>query len=89
MGPGCGGLGAQPGKEEDFKRAASRALEYAALCDIYSINVGAERVPNWAMQAEAEAIRRATGLEHDPSMDSWSSLMWMNQYGYTVDPNNR
>lgn len=199
---GVWGLGAQPGKEQEFRRAASIALEYAALCDIYSINVGAgpvpkgeskercidtyvknliwmseqargmrlklllegvaaERVPDWAMQtmAEANAIRRATGqdrvqlvfdtyqlrwqeqgpltpimdaywehighiqigntpkrfepgvgemdllwlverayakgwqgcvgLEHDPSMDSWSSLMWMNKYGYTVDPKNR
>lgn len=199
---GVQGLGAQPGKEEEFKRAASTALEYAALCDIYSINVGAGpvpegedkqrcvdtyvnnliwmaeqaegirlklllegvaavRIPNWAMQtmAEAEAIRAATGkervqlvfdthqlrwqeqgpltpimdkywdnighiqignapdrfepgvgemdllwlverayakgyegcvgLEHDPSMDSWSSLVWMNKYGYTVDPDNR
>lgn len=199
---GVWGLGAVPGKEDEFKSAASRALEYAALCDIYSINVGAgpvpegedrqryvdtyvenliwmagqaeglrlklllegvaaERVPNWTMQtmAEADAIRRATGqdrvqlvfdtyqlrwqeqgpltpimdeywdhighiqigntpvrfepgvgemdllwlverayakgyegcvgLEHDPSMDTWSSLLWMNKYGYTVDPNDR
>jgi len=199
---GVWGLGAQPGKQDEFRRAAERALEYAALCDIYSINVGAgpvpagedkrrcvdtyvenliwmseqaeglrlklllegvaaERVPNWAMQtmAEADAIRRATGqarvqlvfdtyqlrwqeqgpltpimdeywdhighiqigntpqrfepgvgemdllwlverayakgyqgcvgLEHDASKDTWSSLLWMNKYGYTVDPDNR
>ena len=29
------------------------------------------------------------GLEYDPSMDTWSSLMWANRYGYHVDLSER
>ena len=39
------GLGAQPGKQEEFKRSADLALEYIHHCDFYSINVGAGPIP--------------------------------------------
>ncbi len=42
---GVRGLGAQPGKQDEFRRAADQALEYIAHCDFYSINVGAGPVP--------------------------------------------
>ncbi len=199
---GVWGLGAQPGQEDDFRRAADQALEYITHCDFYSINVGAgtvpegverqrcvdtyiknldyiagqagnhrclfllepvcrHRVPDWAMHTMAEAAEivravgranvglvydtfhlrweeqgpltaimdqywpligyvqignppdrhepgvgeldllylvdraigkgytGAIGMELDPSKDTWSSLTWMNDYGYTVDPQNR
>ena len=199
---GVRGLGAQPGKQDEFRRAADQALDYITHCDFYSINVGAgpvpegesrercvetyienltyiadaagdhrckfllepvtsQRIPDWAMQTMAqardivEAVDRpnvglvydtfhmryeetgtlsdimdeywpligyvqignppgrhepgvgeldliwiakraiekgyggAIGMELDPSMDSWSSLLWMNEHGYTVDPDNR
>ncbi|MBT3808575.1 MAG: TIM barrel protein, partial [Rhodospirillaceae bacterium] len=38
---GVRGLGAQPGKQDEFRRAADQALEYIQHCDFYSINVGA------------------------------------------------
>ena len=192
------GLGAQPGKQEEFKRSADLALEYIHHCDFYSINVGAgpipqgeekqrcldvyienidyistnagnhrckfllepvcaHRIENWPMQKMAEAreivnslgktnvglvydtfhmryeetgtltdimdefwpligyfqignppdrnepgvgeldliwlVRRAIqkgykgaiGMELDPSLDTWSSLLWMNEFGYKVD----
>jgi hydroxypyruvate isomerase len=31
----------------------------------------------------------AIGMELDPSQDTWTSLMWMNRFGYAVDPDNR
>lgn len=196
---GVMGLGAQPGKQDEFQRAADQALEYIQHCDFYSINVGAgpvpgdetrercvetyvenltyiadaagnhrckfllepvtaHRIPNWTMQTMAQArdivtaVNRrnvglvfdtfhmryeesgtlsdimdeywpligyvqignppgrhepgvgeldllwigrraiekgyagAIGMELDPSMDTWSSLMWMNDLGYSVDP---
>ncbi len=199
---GVMGLGAQPGKQDEFRRAAEQALEYIQHCDIYSINVGAGPVPpgesreacvatyienldwiaaasgdhcckfllepvtshrivDWAMQTMAQAreiveavdrpnvglvydtfhmryeetgtlsdimdehwphigyvqignppdrrepgvgeldlvwiaqraidkgYKGAIGMELDPSMDTWSSLMWMNDHGYTVDPDSR
>ena len=42
---GVWGLGAQPGQEDDFRRAADQALDYIVHCDFYSINVGAGTVP--------------------------------------------
>jgi len=199
---GTMGLGAQPGRQDEFRRAADQALEYITHCDFYSINVGAgpvpdgesrercielyienlryiadaagehrckfllepvtaQRIPHWAMQTMAQArdivdqvgrsnvglvydtlhmryeetgtlsdimdefwpqigyvqignppdrhepgvgeldllwlARRAIekgysgaiGMELDPSKDSWSSLMWMNELGYSVDPAQR
>jgi hydroxypyruvate isomerase len=43
---GVWGLGAQPGQEDDFRRAADQALDYITHCDFYSINVGAGTVPD-------------------------------------------
>jgi hydroxypyruvate isomerase len=199
---GVRGLGAQPGKQDEFRRAADQALEYIQHCDFYSINVGAGEMPpgeerqrcvdtyvenldyiagnagghrckfllepvctqraaRWPMKkmAEARAIaeavgrpnvglvydtfhmryeetgtltdimdefwpligyvqignppgrnepgvgeldllwlaeravgkgyRGAIGMELDPSRDTWNSLLWMNRYGYAVDPDNR
>ncbi len=199
---GVRGLGAQPGKQDEFRRAADQALDYITHCDFYSINVGAgpvpegesrercvatyvenltyiadaagdhrckfllepvtsRRIPDWAMQTMAQArdiveavdrpnvglvydtfhmryeetgtlsdsmdeywpligyvqignppdrhepgvgeldllwiARRAIekgyggaiGMELDPSVDSWTSLLWMNELGYTVDPEDR
>lgn len=196
------GLGAQPGKQDDFKRSADQVLEYIHHCNFYSINVGAgpipegvdrqrcidtyvknidyisrsagdhrckfllepvcrQRIENWPMQKMSDAkeivdlvggnnvglvydtfhmryeetgtltdimdifwpyigyvqignppnrnepgvgeldllwiVQRALekgyqgaiGMELDPSKDTWSSLLWMNQFGYNVDPSNR
>jgi len=199
---GTMGLGAQPGRQDEFRRAADQALDYITHCDFYSINVGAGPVPpgesrercvetyienlgyiaraagshrckfllepvtahriaDWTMQTMAQACeiveavdmanvglvydtfhmryeesgtlsdimdeywpligyvqignppgrhepgegeldllwlaRRAVekgytgaiGMELDPSKDTWSSLIWMNELGYNVDPGNR
>lgn len=193
------GLGAQPGRQEEFRKAADVALEYIQACDLFSINVGAgtvpegedrdrcidtyvenlawlaaqgrglrcrfviepvcsHRHPRWALHSMAEGagvvdrvgqdnvrlvydtfhlrmeekgplsaimdtywdrigyvqignppgrhepgegeldllwlVRRAVakgyegaiGLELDPARDSWSSLEWMNAFGYSVVP---
>lgn len=199
---GLFGLGAQPGKKDEFHRAADQALEYIQYCDFYSINVGAgpvpqgqdrqrcidtyvenlgyiagnsgghrckfllepvcaNRIPHWPMQKMAEArdivnavgrpnvglvydtfhmryeetgtlsmimdefwpligyvqignppdrhepgvgeldllwlaqravdkgYQGAIGMEFDPSQDTWTSLLWMNRFGYKIDPANR
>ena len=196
------GLGAQPGREDEFREAADLALDYIFECNFHSINVGAgpmppgedchrcidtylknldyistqakghrclfmieavaeQNVPDWPMHTMADAAEVVRALNHDkvrlvydthqlrlqekgpiapimdeywplisyvqignapgrhepgvgeidllylvekavkkgytgpiglelqPSKDSWSSLTWMNPYGYTVDPDNR
>jgi 2-dehydrotetronate isomerase len=39
------GLGGQPGREEDFRRAADEGLAYAALCNFWSLQVGHGSLP--------------------------------------------
>ena len=36
-----------------------------------------------------KGYKGAIGMELDPSQDTWTSLLWMNDYGYTVDPAHR
>jgi hydroxypyruvate isomerase len=48
---GTMGLGAQPGRQDEFRRAADQALEYITHCDFYSINVGAGPVPEGESRA--------------------------------------
>ena len=44
----------------------------------------------WIVQRALEkGYQGAIGMELDPSKDTWSSLLWMNQFGYNVDPSNR
>ena len=40
-------------------------------------------------RAIGKGYEGAIGMELDPSKDTWSSLTWMNAFGYTVDPDNR
>jgi hydroxypyruvate isomerase len=40
-------------------------------------------------RAIGKGYQGAIGMELDPSKDTWSSLTWMNEFGYTVDPQNR
>ena len=44
----------------------------------------------WLVEcAYAKGYAGCVGLELDPSLDTWLSLMWMNKYGYTVNPGDR
>lgn len=40
------GLAGQPGREEDFRRAADLGLAYASHCDFWSLQVGHGRLPD-------------------------------------------
>jgi len=42
-----------------------------------------------ARRAIEKGYGGAIGMELDPSVDSWTSLLWMNELGYTVDPEDR
>ena len=36
-------------------------------------------------RAIQKGYKGAIGMELDPSLDTWSSLLWMNEFGYKVD----
>jgi hydroxypyruvate isomerase len=50
------GLGGQPGRQEEFRRAADLALEYAAHCDFWSIQVGHGWLPEGVERSQCMEV---------------------------------
>jgi hydroxypyruvate isomerase len=45
---------------------------------------------DWIIQlVDQKGYKGWIGLEYNPSKDTWSSLSWVNRYGYHIDPRQR
>jgi hydroxypyruvate isomerase len=45
---------------------------------------------DWIVQlVDKKGYKGWIGLEYNPSKDTWSSLSWVNRYGYHIDPRQR